>query len=118
MLSVRLFAARLRLIRTDRFPECDGEPVPAVDCDDGHGQLDQLLLGELRPRRRELFVRRVTLGDERDGLGPLERRPLASRVERRFPPGVQGVEALLALAEGARVLRVHVYAEGAAVDLR
>src|SRR5581483_3219707 len=43
---------------------------------------------------------------------------LARGVERRFAPGVEQIDALLALAALAQGLAVHVQAIGAAVDLR
>jgi hypothetical protein len=43
---------------------------------------------------------------------------LAVGVAGRLVPGVEQEEALLALAAGQGVARVHVDAEGAAVDLR
>src|SRR5262249_18745925 len=56
--------------------------------------------------------------DARDGLGPLERRALTIAEERRLPPGVERVEALLGFACVPGVLGVHVDAVRAAVDLR
>src|SRR5262249_40634599 len=50
-------------------------------------------------------------------LGPGQRRPLPGRVERDLLPGLQEIEALLALAVLARLLAVHVEAVGAATDL-
>ena len=72
-----------------------------------------------------MLARRVVLGvahllvfQERHGLGPGQGGALARRVAGRLAPGGQQVQALLVLAGGARVLAVHVQAEGAAVDLR
>src|SRR3954466_3218298 len=59
----------------------------------------------------------VGVGDAGDGLGPLEGGAFAVGVERALAPGGEAVEALLGLAGGAGVLRVHVDAVGAAVHL-
>jgi hypothetical protein len=103
---------RLRLIRSRRFPKADGEPVPAVDLDDGHSQLDQFFFTELRAGCLELLVRRMALGDQRDGFRSPQSGALALSIERRFAPRAQGVELLFAFAERARVLGVHVNAVG------
>ena len=107
----RLVAARLRA-------ESDVQPVPAVDRHDGQRQVHQFLFAELRPRLLVHFIGDVPLCDERHGLGPRKRRSLALRVEGRLAPSVEQVEPLLGLARGPQVLRVHVEAVGAAVDLR
>jgi hypothetical protein len=48
----------------------------------------------------------VRVADASYDLGPLERRAFAIVEERRLAPGVQGVNALLGLARGPRVLGV------------
>ena len=60
----------------------------------------------------------MRLTDERDGLGPRQRGPLAIAVERRLAPGVEDVDPLFRLSCRAGVDRVHVEAIRAAVDLR
>jgi hypothetical protein len=56
--------------------------------------------------------------DFSDRLGPFERRAFSIGKERRLAPGVEGVDTLLGFTVEPRVLRVHVDAIGAAVDLR
>jgi hypothetical protein len=102
MASVKLFRHGVGLICPGRLAKGDGEPVPAVDRNDSHRQLDQLFFTELGADSLEFFVRRVTLRDERDGFRPSQGRAFAVGVERRFAPGVEGVEPLFALAECPR----------------
>jgi len=105
------------LIAADLDAEGDGEPIPAIDGDDGQGEVDQLLFGEVLAHLLIERVRYVVRRDERDGLGPGQRGALALGVERRLGPGGEDVEALFALAGGARILAVHVQAVGTAVEL-
>jgi hypothetical protein len=61
--------------------EADGEAVPHVDRADGEGQRDELVVGEPGADFLVDGVRRGTLRDQGQGLGPGQRRPLARRVE-------------------------------------
>ncbi len=106
-----------RLISPDCLRKGDRQPVPAVDRDDRHRQLDQLFFTELCTRCLELLVRRMSLGDQRDGFRPPWSGAFAVGVERRLAPSVEGIEPLFAFAERPRVLCVHVNAVGAAVHL-
>src|SRR6266508_2792669 len=56
--------------------------------------------------------------EKRHCLCPRERRPFAVRVKRTLTPGIEQIEPLLGLARRPQVLRVHIEAEGTAVDLR
>jgi len=114
---LRSFIAQVRVVGSYRLAKGNGQPVPAVDCDDGHRQLDQLFFTELCTDCSELFVRRMRLRDERDGFCPPQRRTLAVSIEGSFAPSVEGVEALLALAERPCILGVHIKAVRAAVHL-
>src|ERR1035437_4307256 len=60
----------------------------------------------------------MILAEASHGLGPGERGALAHVEERCLSPRAQRVEPLFGLARGARVLRMHVEAVGAAVELR
>lgn len=54
---------RLRFISSRNCTELDQNPVPAVDCDDGHGQGNQLPFGKLLPDLLIDGIRRVRLAD-------------------------------------------------------
>src|SRR5690606_40579905 len=56
--------------------------------------------------------------EPRSGFRPRERGALPFAVDGRFAPGGEEIQPLLGLATGARVLRMHVEAVAAAVDLR
>lgn len=87
-----------------RFPKGDGQPIPAVDRDDCHRQLDQLLFAELCADSLELFVRRMSLRDERNDFRPAQRCAFAFSIERSFAPRIEGIETLFTFAERTRVL--------------
>src|SRR6185437_4996623 len=96
----------------------DGEPVPRVDGGYCEGKIRELLLAEMRAH---LFIHRVghmSVRDQSKGFGPGQGGAFAVGVERAFAPGIQRVEPLLALTDGAQIFPVHVDAVGAAVDLR
>src|SRR4051794_24721760 len=107
----------LRLIHTGHAAEADRDPVPGVDRGHSPRQVRELPLGELPPRLSEQGIADA-LADARDGLGPGQCRPLPVGEEGRLAPGVQRVDPLLRLPRRPGVLRVHVDAIGAAVDLR
>ena len=86
------------LIGSRHFAEGDGQPVPAVDRDDGHRQIDQLNLGELCARLGVDFVRRVGRPNEREAFRPRQRRAFMVGVERRFALGAERVQPLFAFA--------------------
>src|SRR5690242_15644146 len=96
-----LVAARL-----DR--EADGEPVPAVDGNHPEREIHKLLVGELAADALAQLAGDARPGNRRQRLGPRQRRTLARRVERRFPPRAEQVDALLRLARGPGILRMHV----------
>src|SRR5579875_105176 len=107
----------LRLIGSGWDAEGDAQPVPAVDRDDRHRQVDQLLFREVPACFLVDFVRDLARRYQRDRFGPAEGRPLAVAVEGRLAPGVQLDQPLYCLARRPGVLRVHVEAVSAAVDL-
>ena len=108
--------ARRRGRRRSVSNEGDGQ-VPGVDGGHRQRELGQILVAEFAQRLKVERVRDVVRADPRDGLGPVERHPLARREERRLAPDDQPVDPRVGLARGAQRLGVHVDAEGAGVDL-
>ena len=80
--------------------------------------MDELGLREVRARLGIDVVRNPMRTEVGDRFGPGEGGALARREERGLAPDRDGVDALLGLAIGARILAVHVDAEGAAVGVR
>ncbi|MPN43183.1 hypothetical protein SDC9_190742 [bioreactor metagenome] len=56
--------------------------------------------------------------DACDRLGPCERSTFTVGIEICFAPGWQTIQALLSFPFGSRILRVHIQAIGASVNLR
>jgi hypothetical protein len=102
----------------DPGPGADPDGVPGVDGDDEADQRRDLLRAELRGHVLVSLIGNVRIGQARHGLGERQRRALARGEVRGLAPGGQAVDALLALADRARVLGVHVDAVGTAVELR
>lgn len=98
--------------------ETDRQPIPGVDGDDRQSQVHQFFFRKMFPGSGVDFVGDLVDADEGDGFRPGEGGAFAFAVEGRFAPGADAIQALFAFAVGARVLGVHVYAVGAAVDLR
>jgi hypothetical protein len=94
-----------------------GDRVPGVDRDDQADQRGDLLRREPGGDRVVVLGRDVVGGQQGDGLRERQGGALFFCEERRFAPCGQGVYPLLGLADGPRVLGVHVDAVGAAVDL-
>ena len=63
------------------------------------------------------FIRHVAVGKQSDRLGERQRRALALGEERCLAPHHDGMKALFGLSRRSGVLRVHVDAVGAAVEL-
>src|SRR5579863_1718161 len=59
----------------------------------------------------------MAIANQRNRLRPFQRGAFSLGEKRRFPPGVECVQALLGLTRGPRVFGVHIDAVGAAVDL-
>lgn len=89
-------------IRAWLHPEGHVEPVPPVDGHHGQRELHELRLGEVLAYRRVDVVGHVRVPNEREALGPFERRALAVGIERRLAPRVEQVETLLGLTGRAR----------------
>src|SRR3954462_6064250 len=110
--------ALARRVTPDLGPEGDGEPVPPVDRDDRDREADELRFFELRAGGLVRLVGNSLRTEPRDRFRPGQRRALPRREEGRLAPDRDGVDALLGLALLPRVLRVHVHAERAAVQIR
>jgi hypothetical protein len=98
--------------------EADGEAVPGVDGGDEEGEVGELFVGKVGADAFVDGVVGVGLGDEGEGFGPFEGGTFLGGITGIFAPGVEGVETVLGLAEGAEVLPMHVDTVGATVDLR
>src|SRR5690606_15823666 len=85
---------------------------------DRERQTRELLLRELLAHRPELLIRHPVLSEPCHAVRPGERGAFARRKVRRFAPNRDAVQPLLRLARGARVLRVHVHAVRAVVQVR
>ena len=92
------------MIRSRCCSKSDANPVPRVDRRYRKRQVDQFLLVEFRFGDLKYLVRHVSLGDQRQRLGPSERRAFAVGVKGRFTPGIQQIKPLLGLALGAQLL--------------
>src|SRR5207244_2516903 len=111
--------SELRLVRAGYpGPRADADCVPRVDRDDQADERGDLVGIEVRGGRVVGLRGYVVSGEQRDGFGEGQSCPLTLGEERRLTPRRKRVDALLGLSEGARVLRVHVDAVGAAVQLR
>src|SRR3546814_8787170 len=77
-----------------------------------------LLRGEMRVERFAGLPLCVPLRHAGQGVGPGQRGAFAGRVDRRFVPGGEQIDALFGLARGARIDAVHIDAVGAAVEDR
>jgi hypothetical protein len=86
--------------------QCDGQAVPRVDRGHHERKINDLFFVE---EFADFFVDgigNVGLGNQGDSFGPGQRGTFAIAVERGFPPGIEFVQTLLGLAQGACVLRV------------
>src|SRR4029450_9504209 len=93
------------------------DSVPAIDCYNRQGELNQFGLTELATCD---IVDRIwnLVFKPGHGLGPCQRSALAIAVKmRRLAPHADHVEALLGLPAGAQVLGMHVETICAAIEL-
>src|SRR6185312_684951 len=107
----------LWLVRSDGSLEGDAQAIPGIDRYDREREIDDLLA---RKVPLQLGVRRivvVVLRDERHAFGESQSGALALAEERCLSPGRESVEALFRLSAGAGILRMHVEAVCAPVDL-
>jgi hypothetical protein len=110
--------ARIRWISCSTIVGANRQAVPAVDRDDRDRERDDLLWDEDLGHPVVVGVGSARLRQERQRFAPGERRLLTRRVARGFAPAREQVEPLLLLAPRPGVLRMHVEAVGAAVELR
>ena len=100
------------------LPRGGVDAVPGVDAGDRDHQPGQLLLvvmaGSVVP---DLVGHRIeTVGEPRGRLGQRQGRPLGVGEVRSLPPRADHVDALVGLARGLELARVHIQAHAAAVD--
>src|ERR1035437_904675 len=101
----------------DPGPGADADRVPGVDGDEEADQRGDLLRAEFGSHLLVGLGRDVRISQPGHRFGKGQRGALAGGEVRGFLPGGQPVQALLGLADRARVLGVHVDAVGAAVEL-
>src|SRR5258708_11514876 len=111
-------SGRLRLVDRMLVAKSDRQPVPQVDRADQDGEVDDLLLAELRAQLLERLGRRVRLGNQRHRLRPRQSGALARRIDLGFAPRIEQIKPLFPLAAPPRILAVHIEAVGGGVDLR
>src|SRR5205807_591615 len=98
--------------------EANGKAVPSIDRYNSQRQINQLLLAKVLTHLFVNGIWRVFLADQREFFGPEQGCALALGVEWRLAPGVEFVEALLALTHRAGILTMHIDAVSATIDLR
>src|SRR5580658_5886480 len=109
---------RLSLVRTRNRPRGNHQPIPRIDRHHRQCQITNFLLAESRAHLRVHRIGNMIPGHQRHSLRPRQRRPLALRVIRAFPPPIQRIHPLLRLPARPQNFPVHVQAECAAVHLR
>ena len=77
----------VRLVGSGDCSERDTQPVPAIDRRDGQRQILDFFGAELFLHPLVNVVGRVAFRDQRDRLGPFERRSFAFGIERGLSPG-------------------------------
>jgi hypothetical protein len=75
------------LVTADLGLERYRQPVPSVDRDDRHREIDQLAFRETFASTQVQIVGHSSMADLRDGVRPLKRRSFAGGVERRVALG-------------------------------
>ena len=103
--------------RLGRLHTCsDGDPVPAVDQDDTHDDLGEVLRVE---KAGGFLVGGVgdVIADEGHFFGEGEDSTFLRREIAGIAPGVEGVDPLFGLTGCAGIAGVHVDTEGTAIDL-
>src|SRR5947209_467002 len=107
-----------RLIGTRFGAQANGEAIPAVNRNQGEGQIRQFGLIEMLAYLLVQLIWNMVLGNKCDSFRPRQGCALPFRVVRGLAPGHQAIEALLAFAPRAGIFPVHIDTVGAAVDLR
>ncbi len=96
----------------------NAQPIPAIDGCDGQREVSEFLFTELLAGFFVHGIRNMRFRDPGDGFCPSQCSAFSVAVIRRFFPGIERIQALLAFADGSQVLPVHVETIRAAVDLR
>src|SRR5712671_2973891 len=78
--------------------KADLDPVPGVDLHDQQGELYLLILSEVLAQCLVGIVRRMSLGHQRESLGPAERGPLAVGIKLGLAPRAKKMQSVLGLA--------------------
>src|SRR3546814_9657546 len=103
-----------RVLRAESYAEA----VPYMDYADGDRDRRHFSLRKEITQRFEVSVRRSSLRNIGQCLGPGKNCPLARVEDRRLLPNADQVDPLLAEAVATCFLDVHVHAIGAAIDSR
>lgn len=96
----------------------DGQTIPHIDGGSENGKVHDFFFAEMRFHFFIDVIGDVSFGNQGHSFDPGEGGAFSFGVKGRLAPGIQGIQALLGLAEGAGIFRMHVNAIGAAVDLR
>src|SRR4029077_15292459 len=108
-----------RLVVASGRSERDIEPVPPVDSNDAQRKLRELLFAKFFASLVVNLIRNFLVCETGDCFSPGKRRALASAIQiRDLTPGREHINALLRLAARPQILRMHIEAEGASVNLR
>lgn len=114
----RLRCKLARVVVACRSLEGYVDAVEAVDGQNRKGKVDQFLLGKLAVGQLINIIGHIFIRKFGNSLCPGKRGTFPLRVKWRFAPCIEHINALFCFAAGAQVLRMHIQAKGAAVDLR
>src|SRR5262249_23322625 len=108
----------LGLVVASGCSERDIEPVPPVDSNDAQRKLRELLFTKFSASLVINLIRNFLVCETGYCFSPSKGRALASVIQiRDLTAGWEHINALLRLAARAQILRMHVEAEGASVNL-
>lgn len=77
----------LRLVHSGFHAKRDRQPIPAVDCHNGHGQIHHFFFSEMLSDGFIHLVRSVCVRDKCDSFRPFKGRSLTFGKKRCFTPG-------------------------------
>src|SRR5271170_4105082 len=69
----------------------DRQSIPGIDGCNGQRQIRELFLSEMAFDFLVDTIARVSVGDERHGFDPCQRRALAVGIVGRLPPGIEPI---------------------------